>query len=180
MVTAPPSQRTPLSPAAFALTPADVPGNLNIVASRFHTNEETAGAYGLDPAELTARGRLTSFETEFKGQGVYGLLALDDVIASWKTAAGAHWDYQRVVRSARHAASQRDLRPMHAETLGEERTAYSFTTAKQGARLRNYVVVFRRGPYRAYLEAIGVSATVADGDILALARTIDRRIESAR
>src|SRR5437660_5341149 len=94
-----PSQTPVPPPAGLALNTADVPSDMQQSIGRFHSNSEVAQAYGLDASQLTRRGRINSYETEFRGQAATGFLEIDNVVASWRTAAGARWDYARIVQA---------------------------------------------------------------------------------
>ena len=169
-----------LPPAAFALTEANVPTDMKQQTARFHSNAEVAGAYGIGLSELQRRGRITSFETEFRANAVSGMLDVDDIVAEWKTPAGARWDYSRVVAGVQHPGV-REIAPhtISARDLGDRRTALSFRSKGQANNLRDYAVVFTRGRYRAYLQIVAVYGTVSDADVLRLAKLIDQRIQNA-
>lgn len=169
------------TPTAFALTLRDVPKDSMQTTARFHPNTDVAAQYGLTTSQLQQRGRVTSYETEFRRQVVSGMLDIDDVVAAWRTAAGARWDYGRVVNQLQHPQIREvAVHPLAATEIGDERLALSFRSAKQGANITDYAVVFRRGTYRVYLQVVGVTGTVDTEDVLSLARTIDRRIQAAR
>lgn len=184
VVTATPSRPTPaaiLSPAAFALTADDVPHGLAEVVSRFHSNEEVAADYHLSPTKIRKLGRITSFETEFQSGQASGMREVDDVVSAWRTAVGARWDYSRVVRQIRHARSREvGVRALRAPGLGTEHIALTFRGIGQPASLVDYAVVFRRGSYRVYLQVVALYGTIADGDVIRLARIIDRRLPRGR
>lgn len=167
-------------PAAFALKTADVPENLQQSVSRYHSTAEVAQAYGLDPVDLQRRGRITSYESEFKGRAAAGMIAIDDVVAAWKTPAGARWDYARVRQAAEHPDFQlQSLSGIPADGLGDRGTAFSFRRNGQSSNLRDYAIVFTRGRYRVFLQIAAVYGTVSDADVLHLAHVIDGRIKSA-
>jgi hypothetical protein len=175
--TAVPTFQIPLvSPAAFALTLTDVGDGFIQLTAAEHTNEQVARSYGLSAKELKQRGRVTSFETEFKRQSSSGLVAIDDVVASWHTRAGAQWDMKRVKKSVRGAPGISDTRHVAAHGLGTARFAYTFHTARQASNLVDYAVIFQRDRYRVYLQVIGIIGTFGDADVLRLARIIDGRI----
>jgi hypothetical protein len=165
-----------LNPALLVLTLNDVPTDSIETEARYHSNRQVASKYDMSLAELQARGRLTSYETSFERKQSSGLVRLDDVVAAWKTAGGAHWDYTMVVDRATHAPDLVHVRHLQAADIGDERTAISFHVRRQPANITDYAVIFHRGRYRVYLQAVGFSGTVEDAAVLKLARTIDRRI----
>lgn len=166
-----------LNPAALVLTLNDVPPDSIEMAARFHSNRQVAATYGMSLAALERRGRLTSYETSFQRKGANGLLRIDDVVAAWKTAAGAHWDYSLVVRRATHPTNPvSNVHSIGAYDLGDERHAVSFHVRHQPSNLIDYAVIFRRGRYRVYLQAVGLAGTVANSDVLKYAHLLDRRI----
>lgn len=184
VVTATPTHPTPapvLTPAVSALSIDDVPRGFMQTVSRFHPNREVARDYGLTVADLQTRGRVTSFETAFRRQQAAGLLSIDDVVAGWLTTSGAHWDYLRVLDQITHPTTRQiGRRNLSASTLGDERTAFAFRNANQPANITDYAIVFRRGRYRAFLQLTGLAGTVNDGQVLSLARRIDKRLQRSR
>jgi len=180
VITATPGgQGSPLvSPAAFALTLADLGGGYQEVLAVSHSNREVASSYHLTPAQLTRRGRVTSFETEFKPLQSAGMLQIDDVIALWKTAGAARWDARHVRQEVLQAHPRpEDLRPVTTRGLPAGTWAASFRTSKQAANLEDYAVVFSSGRYRVYLQVVATYGSVGDEDVIRLAGTIRRRID---
>ncbi|HZU11595.1 MAG TPA: hypothetical protein VFB58_02055 [Chloroflexota bacterium] len=180
VVTATPRPNT--NPAAFALRLSDVPSEFIEVAARFHSSSEVASSEHVSLSALRQHGRITSYETQFVQHSVNdGMLAIDDVVSSWRTVSGADWDYHRVVGSVLHAPVRKvDVSYLLAPSLGEERTALSFRNSNQASNLTDYAVIFRRGTYRVYLQVVAVAGTVGGEDVLHLARVIDRRLQEGR
>jgi hypothetical protein len=176
----PPTTAPLAPPAGFALTYADVPTNMQQSISRFHSNAEVAQAYGLDATDLQRRGRITSYESEFSARAASGMLEVDDVVAAWKTLAGARWDYARVLQAAEHPNFQLlDVHTVPASGLGDQESSFSFRRSGQSYNVRDYAIMFTRGRYRVFLQVATVHGTVSDADVIHLARLIDGRIKSA-
>lgn len=180
VVTATPKPVT--DPAGFALTLKDVPNYLIEIAARYHSSTEVAATEHVSLTKLRAYGRITSYETEFAQHSVSsGMLSVDDVISSWRSVAGATWDYQRVVAQVLHSpVRKQDVSYLAAPSLGDAREALSFRNANQPTNITDYTVIFRRGTYRVYLQVVAVAGTIGGEDVLHLARLIDHRIELSR
>ncbi|GAC1327357.1 MAG: hypothetical protein NVSMB22_18840 [Chloroflexota bacterium] len=112
---------------------------------------------------------------------------VESIIARFRTAAGAHWDYSRAVRAARSARAIRQysgLRGIRIGALGQERDALGFyETARHRIAVVD-VIRFRRGAFRITLKAeslTGVRNTRSiDTFIARLAMEVDRRARRAR
>lgn len=176
----PTKQSGVVSPAAMTLTLGDVGASFIETAATSHSNAEVAATYHLSPSDLARRGRLTSYETQFTQQQASGILQVDDVVAAWKSPAGAQWDFQRVVSQILGSKpAPEGVQTVPAPNLGDARRAIAFHSPRQAANLIDYAFVFRRGPYRAYVQVVAVTGTVGDSDAMHLAQIVDRRIQSA-
>lgn len=172
--------RAVANPSSFALSLSDVPDDFIEVGARYHSSSQVAAAEHVSLAALRSHGRITSYETQFVQHTVSsGMLSIDDVVSSWRTASGAGWDYRRVLSGVLHGPTRKvDVSYLYAPSLGDRRVALSFRNANQPANITDYAVIFQRGPYRVYLQVVAVTGTVGGEDILHLARTIDRRIRA--
>lgn len=167
-------------PQDFVLTLNDVGGGFIETVAASHSNAQVAATYHLSPSDLQRRGRVSSYETEFSEQQSSGILQVDDVVAAWRSPAGAQWDFRRVVSQILGSKpAPQGIQTVQASGLGDTRRAITFHAARQPGNLIDYALVFRRGRFRAYLQVVGVSGTFADADVLRLAKIVDSRMESA-
>jgi hypothetical protein len=166
------------APSNLTLTLNDVGGSYIETVAASHSNAQVAATYHLSAAALRRRGRLSSYETQFSRQQPTGILQIDDVVAAWRSPAGARWDMRRVVSQLLGSKPvPKGIQSIDALGLGDTRRAITFRGGNQASNLIDYALVFQRGRYRAYVQVVGVTGTVADADVLHLARIVDRRIE---
>jgi hypothetical protein len=181
VVTARPQPSPPpvlVSPAAFVLTLGDVGGTFVQSASAEHSNSQVAATYHLSAAELRRRGRITSYETEFKRQQATGILGIDDVVAAWQTPAGARWDFHRVVAQILSSKPRpQGVQSLSVPGLGDQRRAIAFHAPRQPSDLIDYAFVFVRGRYRAYIQIVAKAGTTGDAEVARFAYIVDRRIQ---
>ena len=122
-------------------------------------------------ATLAQRGRSAGYESILGSRDPTHFFSLLDNVDRYRSAAGAHWQWQR----------DRSLHPTppHAQRLntsgiGDEAWGY----AEIGVHGGTAGVFFRRGHYWGRVYALTFSAIPA-GDILRLARTMDGRMKRA-
>lgn len=166
------------SPSNLTLTLNDVGGSYIQTVAASHSNAQVAATYHLSASALSRRGRISSYETQFSRQQSNGILQIDDVVSAWRSPAGARWDMQRVVSQILGSKpAPQGIQTVNAPGLGDARRAITFHGGKQASNLIDYAVVFRRGRFRAYVQVVGVTGTVADADVVHLAQILDRRIQ---
>lgn len=167
------------APSDFTLTLNDVGASFLETVAASHSNAQVAATYHLSASALQRRGRISSYETQFSRQQPSGILQIDDVVAAWRSPAGARWDMRRVVSQILGSRpAPRGIQSIDAPGLGDTRRAITFRGGQQASNLIDYALVFQRGRYRAYVQVVGVTGTVADADVLRLARIVDHRIEN--
>jgi hypothetical protein len=152
----------------------DLPASFgtSIVESGLPIDNQNAAVYlHTSVATLSQHGRTTGYQSSLGSRDPAHYFALLDTVDRYRSAAGAHWQWQR--DKSLHPAPPSAHR-LDTSGVGDE--AWGFSAF--GARGGTAGVYFRRGHYWARVYILTFSSLSA-GDILRLARTIDGRLKHA-
>jgi hypothetical protein len=175
---------TPL--ASLTVRPSDVQGFRQVQAS-YYNNATAARVDRVPLSSFRREGRLRSYNVAFVRPERAGLFKIENVVARFRTAGGARWDYTRVVRQAlqrKARRSYRNFRQVKVRTIGWQRVALTYVARGRTSSLLVDSIRFQRGAYRVSLQVIGLVGRVKPAQewrrLMALARVVDRRVGSAR
>lgn len=158
----------PASPQTYALKASDLGRGYTVTSTKVLSNAAFAKQVGVPKAQFDQHGRITGLQVQFEQKSTADLAF--SYIYTYKTAAGAHWDWQN---STKH--DLKSGKTVSAPKVGAESVAL-FAQQKQGTLTAVfYVVDFRQGPID---NTVGVGGL--KGQVTLAQAVRDARIVAAR
>jgi hypothetical protein len=166
-----------VSPRSLALRLTDMPPGFVQTVSRVYSNAQAAKTDHISVRTLVKKGRLTSYESAFHQPTLFGIINVDDTVAEFKSAGGAHWDYLRIARNAvRSSGHSPHIHAMSVGRLGNESIGYTYQEKAGRIPLTVDILLFRRSEYRVSVLVGGLTGSYTVNQAIHYAGVIDRRI----
>jgi hypothetical protein len=157
------------TPQAYALKAADLGTSFGVASAKVVNNATFARTLGIPAGQLTQHGRITGYQIEYE-QHTTSSIAFS-YIYTYKSAAGAHWDYG--------VSTQYDLRVggkrIAAPKVGDESVALYAQQGTGKTIAAFYDIHFRRGPVDNSVGVGGLKGTVTLAQAVHYAKIVAAR-----
>jgi len=170
-------------PSTLALRSSDLRGFRQIEA-HFVPNAQAAVRDRVRLTTFVRQGRVISYTQRFRRPTRVGPFEVESVVAAFKKASGARWDYSRTVRAASKGKSARRYSHFHSlrfDNIGQQRAGVSYQLRAAKVALIVDTLRFQRGSYRVTLQVIARAKPARARDAVAmlsrLGYIVDRRIQ---
>jgi hypothetical protein len=166
----------PAQPRAVVLHLKDLPSSLRATTEKGVAVQDSDAAVGnhVSTAQMNRHGYVAGYANIIGNKDKSHLLALEDHVVLFRSAAGARWQYQKFLTLFAIAAHQQKL---NTSGIGDQSAGY-FSSSSVGGLYTVTLgqVYFRRGPYAVRIN-IQDYGPIHASDLVQLARLQDARIE---
>jgi hypothetical protein len=154
----------------------DMPAGFTLHTARYWTNAQAAREDKVSLATYEQRGRLLSYNAEYRRDGLVGLQDVDATVVAYRDERGARWAYERAISNLRQAHE----REVSVGQLGSAAVGFTFDKTTHGYSVTADAIPLRRSSYVIIVVGAGLRATFGAAEVASLARLIDTRVQHQR
>jgi hypothetical protein len=167
-----------VKPSLVNLTLSDMPAGFTPANDQLMDNTHAARDSNKTVAELNRIGLVLTSNRQFNNTKKAQLLMIAGQVRLFSTTANAQADYHRRLKSPMPLSKGDKESSLPTPRIGAQSAAWLVTIASQGIPVQIRLIMFFDGPYEVAVEAAEMPGTSDEPTVVAMAKTIDKRIQA--